>query len=277
MREETNPGYGKPDPGSFAAANLTASEQEMFDRAGLVAAKPYLVDQDYSKYTADQHALWGELVERRMSQLRGCACREYLEGWDALGLSGARLPCYPDISARLYRRTGWRAQPVSAFMPERAFFEMLKARMFPVTVWLRSRNSMDYIPEPDMLHDALGHLPMFADQGFADAVEEYGRVCYAMENDEKLERMGRLYWYTFEFGLIRQRGEVKVYGSGVASSHAECTNVLSGGCEIVDFTAERVLNTSVKVDEIHKRLFAIREFSELHTAVGDALRIVQAS
>jgi phenylalanine-4-hydroxylase len=241
----------------------------------LVAAKPFLIEQDYAKYTPDQLALWSEMVQRRMAQLEPCACREYLQGWKALGLEQERIPCYPEISERLYRRTGWRAQPVSGFMPERAFFEMLKEQMFPVTVWLRSRESMDYIPEPDMLHDALGHLPMFAEQSFADAVAEYGRVCHAIESEEKLERMGRLYWYTFEFGLIRQQGEVRVYGSGVASSQAECTNVLSGGCEICDFSVERVLNTTVKVDEIHKRLFAIRDFSELHSAVVEARRIVE--
>jgi phenylalanine-4-hydroxylase len=161
-------------------------------------------------------------------------------------------------------------------MPARAFFEMLKARLFPTTTWLRSRESMDYTPEPDMLHDALGHLPMFAEQKFADAVAEYGRVCHSMESEEKLERMGRLYWYTFEFGLIRQDGAVKVYGSGVASSQQECTNVLSGGCEIRDFSVAEVLNTTVKVDQIHTRLFAIRSFAEILIAIGEAMRIVEA-
>ena len=116
---------------------------------------------------------------------------------------------------------------------------------------------------------------MFAEQSFADAVAEYGQVCHAMENDEKLERMGRLYWYTFEFGLIRQNGEVRLYGSGVASSQQECTNVFSGGCEIRDFSVAEVLNTTVQVDQIHQRLFAIRSFAELHTAVGEARKIVE--
>ena len=230
----------------------------------LVAAKPFLIEQDYTKYRPDQHVLWSELVARRMAQLEHCACREYLEGWQALGLEQKRIPHLQDVGERLEQRTGWKVQPVSGFMPSRAFFEMLAARQFPTTTWLRSRESMDYTPEPDILHDALGHLPMFADQRFADAVAEYGRICYSMENEEKLERMGRLYWYTFEFGLIRQDGAVKVYGSGVASSQEECTNVLSGGCEIRDFSVAEVLNTTVKVDEIHKRLFAINSFAEIY-------------
>jgi phenylalanine-4-hydroxylase len=243
--------------------------------AELVAAKPFLIEQDYAKYTAPEQLLWSELVLRRMAQLEHCACGEYLQGWRALGLVPERIPYLPEISERLYRRTGWRVQPVSGFMPEGAFFEMLAARQFPSTTWLRSREQMDYIPEPDLLHDALGHLPMFAEQSFADAVAEYGQVCHAMTDDEKLERMGRLYWYTFEFGLIRQGGEVRVYGSGVASSQQECTNVLSGGCEISDFSVAEVLKTTVKVDQIHRRLFAIRSFTELHTAVVEARMIVE--
>jgi phenylalanine-4-hydroxylase len=241
----------------------------------LVAAKPFLIEQDYAKYTSGQRVLWSEMVGRRMAQLEQCACREYLQGWRALGLEQERIPSLPEISERLYKRTGWRVQPVSGFMPEMAFFEMLAARQFPATTWLRSREQMDYTPEPDMLHDALGHLPMFAEQSFADAAAEYGRVCHAMANDEKLERMGRLYWYTFEFGLIRQDGAVRVYGSGVASSQKECTNVLSGGCEIRDFSVAEVLKTTVKVDELQKRLFAISTFAEILPAIGEARRIVE--
>jgi phenylalanine-4-hydroxylase len=242
-----------------------------------VAAKPFLIEQDYGKYSSEERALWRELVDRRMAQLEKCACAEYLRGWRALGLSAERIPCYPEISERMFELTRWRAQPVSGFMPERAFFEMLKARQFPVTTWLRKRESMDFTPEPDMLHDALGHIPMFAEPSFADAAQEYGEICYAIENEQKLERMGRLYWYTFEFGLMRQGGVVRVYGSGVASSQKECTNVLAGGCEIRDFDVREVLNTTVKVDELQKRLFTITSFGELHKAVGEAWRIVEES
>lgn len=244
------------------------------EQTGLVAAKPFLIEQDYHQYTPDQHALWGELVRRRMAQLEQCACLEYLEGWRVLGLEQERIPHLPEVSERLEKLTGWKVQAVSGFMPSRAFFEMLEARLFPATTWLRSRESMDYTPEPDILHDALGHLPMFAERSFADAVAEYGRVCNSMKSEEKLERMVRLYWYTFEFGLIRQGGAVKVYGSGVASSQEECTNVLSGGCEIRDFSVAEVLNATVKVDEIHRRLFAISSFGELLTAIAEARAIV---
>ena len=239
-------------------------------QTGLIAAKPYLIEQDHSRYSADEHQLWSELVARRMAQLSTCACREYLDGWSTLGLEQDRIPKLSEVSRRLWERTGWKVTPVSGFMPSRAFFEMLAARQFPTTIKLRSRESMDYTPEPDILHDVLGHLPMFAHQVFADAVEEYGEFCRSIEGEQALERMGRLYWYTFEFGLIRQDGQVKVYGSGVASSQGECSNVLTGGCEIRDFSVAEVLNTPVKVDEIHHRLFAIDSFDTVLAAVREA-------
>ena len=244
-------------------------------QAELVAAKPYLIEQDHAKYLPDEHQLWSELVARRLAQLRTCACREYLEGWSVLAIDEHRIPKLSELSRRLEKQTGWKVIPVSGFMPSRAFFEMLAARQFPTTTKLRSRESMDYTPEPDILHDILGHLPMFAHQVFADAVEEYGKFCYSISGGQSLERMGRLYWYTFEFGLIRQDRQVRVYGSGVASSERECTNVLNGGCEIRDFSVPEVLNATVKVDEIHHRLFAIDSFDSVLAAVHEAKHYVQ--
>jgi phenylalanine-4-hydroxylase len=233
-------------------------------------AAPYLIQQDYSIYTEDQHQLWSELVARRIAQLRDCACREYLQGWEIIGLEQNRMPDLPRISKKIEACTGWQVTPVSGFMPSRAFFEMLAARQFPTTTWLRDRKSIDYTPEPDILHDVLGHLPMYADQVFADGVQQYGEICYAIQDEKILERLGRLYWFTVEFGLIKQGGENKIYGSGLASSHGECTNVLNGGCEVRDFDLEEVLNTHVRVDVMQPVLFAVKSFEQVFDAIQQA-------
>lgn len=240
-------------------------------------AAPYLIQQDYSKYTDDQHLLWSELVARRIAQLRHCACREYLEGWELIGLDQSRMPDLPSISKKIEARTGWQVTPVSGFMPSRAFFEMLAARCFPTTTWLRDRKSIDYTPEPDILHDVLGHLPMYAHQVFADAVQQYGEICYSIEDEKVLERMGRLYWFTVEFGLIRQDGADKIYGSGLASSHGECTSVLNGGCEVRKFDLDEVLNTPVKVDIMQPVLFSVSSFEQVFDAIQQARSHVQPS
>lgn len=233
----------------------------------LPKAASFLIEQDYGAYTFEQHGIWAELVRRRMPQLERHAAHEYLDGFEALCLPYDRLPNLAAVSAKLEHRTGWNATPVSGFMPAPAFFEMLANRRFPTTTWLRGRNSLEYTPEPDIFHDVFGHVPMHAHSVFADFLAHYGQLCARIQDEAILERIGRVFWYTVEFGLIRQDGEVKVYGSGLISSGGECTNVMSGGCEVRSFSLDEVLRTPVKVDEMHHLLFAIESFDEIYQAV----------
>ncbi len=238
---------------------------------GLKIAAPFVIEQDWGAYTPEQHAVWRELVGRRMPQLREHACAEYLDGFEQIGLRPDLLPDLNSVSSRLAPRTGWSSTPVSGFLPADAFFEMLAARMFPTTTWLRSRESMDYTPEPDIFHDVFGHVPMHAHPVFADFLEHYGKVCAAViDSPEALERLGRLFWFTVEFGLIRQQGEIKVYGSGLISSHGECTRVLAGGCEVRDFDLKAVMNQPMQTSEMQPVLYAVESFEEIYEAAKAA-------
>lgn len=236
----------------------------------LTAAAPYLIQQDYNAYTPEQHAVWAELVGRVLPNVQKYAAREYLEGFQIIGLQPDRLPNLASITARLAPRTKWSSTPVSGFLPAPAFFEMLANRLFPTTTWLRSRESLEYTPEPDIFHDVFGHVPMHAHKVFADFLQHYGRVCAAVQDAEVLEKLGRLFWYTVEFGLIRQDGQIKVYGSGVISSHGECQNVISGGCAVHNFSLDEVLAMPVKVDELQKVLFAVESFDQIYEAMEEA-------
>lgn len=240
--------------------------------AALSAAAPYIIRQDYAAYTEEQHAVWAELVGRMMPEIEQHAAREYLDGFQIIGLQKDKLPNLKEISSRLAPRTGWSSTPVSGFLPAPAFFEMLASRNFPTTTWLRSRESLEYTPEPDIFHDVFGHVPMHSHKVFADFLEHYGRVCAGISNAEILEKLGRLFWYTVEFGVIRQDGEVKAYGSGLISSHGECRNVMGGNCAIHDFTLDEVLATRVKVNELHKLLFAVGSFDQVYEAMHEAER-----
>jgi len=244
----------------------------------LTAAAPYLIEQTYSAYTDEQHAVWAELVGRVLPELEKHAARAYLDGFQIIGLQRDRLPRLASISARLEPRTGWNSTPVSGFLPAPAFFEMLAARRFPTTTWLRRRDSLEYTPEPDIFHDVFGHVPMHANEVFADFLQHYGRVCASIEDEAVLERLGRLFWYTVEFGLIREGAEVKVYGSGLISSQGECRNVTEGHCAVHAFSLDEVLDTPVKVDEFQKVLFAISSFDQMYEAMHEAeQRVLQNS
>jgi len=241
----------------------------------LKAAAPFLIEQKYDDYTEEQHRVWQELVERRWPQIESHACSEYLDGYKIIGLQKDRLPNLTAISAQLTPRTGWSTTPVSGFLPGQAFFEMLASRMFPTTTWLRSRDSLEYTPEPDIFHDVFGHVPMHSHPVFADFLQHYGSVCAQIEDKPVLERLGRLFWYTVEFGLMRQGGKIRVYGSGVISSHGECTNAIQGGCKIRPFDLDAVLETPVKVDELQKVFFAIESFDQIYEAMQEAEKRVK--
>jgi phenylalanine-4-hydroxylase len=258
-----------------AAPLLHRAEQFLPESAPfLPKAAPFLIDQDYSAYTEEQHAVWAELVRRRMPQIEEHAANEYLQGFAYLHLPYDRLPNLRALSTRLERRTRWNTTAVSGFMPGPAFFEMLAARRFPTTTWLRGRDSLEYTPEPDIFHDVFGHVPMHAHPVFADFLASYGQLCAGIGDESILELIGRVFWYTVEFGLIRQNGRLKVYGSGLISSNGECSNVLHAGCAVKPFVLDDVLRTPVKVNEMHKLLFAIESFDEIYEAIRELERRV---
>jgi len=252
----------------------------------LTVAETYLIQQNWSAYTPEQHAVWAELVRRRMPQLHRHACQEYLDGFDQIGLREDTIPNLAEVNKCLGPRTGWNATPVSGFLPPDAFFEMLAARQFPTTTWLRSRDSLEYTPEPDIFHDVFGHVPMHAHPVFADFLQHYGKVCAHLTDSaggtakDKLERMGRLFWFTVEFGVIRQHGEIKLYGSGLISSHGESTYVIEGvrngdsknghGPEIRAFNLDQILDQQFLVSEMQKVLYAVDSFDQIYEAAQQA-------
>jgi phenylalanine-4-hydroxylase len=207
-----------------------------------------------------------------MQQIEAHACREYVDGFHKLGLRPDQLPNLAEVNQRLQPLTGWRATPVSGFLPPNAFFAMLAARQFPTTTWLRSRESLEYIPEPDIFHDVFGHVPMHAHPVFADFLQRYGEICAVLTDKDALERMGRLFWFTVEFGVIRQDGQYRIYGSGLISSHGESDYVISGGPEIRPFNIDQVLNQEFSTSEMQPVLYAVDSFEQIYEATHEARR-----
>jgi len=152
---------------------------------------------------------------------------------------------------------------------------MLSLRCFPTTTWLRSRESLEYTPEPDIFHDVFGHVPMHAHPVFADFLQNYGLVCAGLSRQQDLDRMARLFWFTVEFGVIRQNGKIKLYGSGLISSHGESNYVLSGGPEIRDFNLTEVLDRDFNISEMQKVLYAVESFEQIYEATREARERLQ--
>lgn len=236
------------------------------------AVPEVFIEQDWVAYTPEDHAVWGLLYERRMAVLEHTGSRLFLEGAARIGLGRDRVPDLADVNARLGARTGWAAVPVSGFLPAREFFRCLAHRRFPTTVTVRPRSHLDYLPEPDIFHDVFGHVPLHADPVFADFLQRFGRAASAAVTDEQVEAMARLFWFTVEFGLIREADEVKVYGSGLISSHGDAANALGPDCERRPFTLDAVLAQPFAIDRFQEVLFTIESFEQLFAAVSAAER-----
>ena len=225
------------------------------------------VQQDWAQYTVEQHAVWATLYRRRMASLARTASRAFLDGARAIGLHAGTIPDLADVNARLGVLTGWNAVPVSGFLPARDFFRCLAVRRFPTTVSIRAPHELDYTPAPDIFHDVFGHVPMHANPAFADFLQRFGARAAAAADEAEVERMARLFWFTVEFGLVREAGEIKVYGSGLISSHGDAANALGPACEKRTFDVASVMAQSFAIDELQPVLFVVSSFDELFNSL----------
>jgi phenylalanine-4-hydroxylase len=185
---------------------------------GPQATPEFTIDQEWEKYCAEEHAIWRFLFERQQRLLGGRACTEYLDGLAALGVAAAGIPDFRRLSDVLDRATGWRLVAVPGLVPDGVFFGHLAERRFPSTCFIRRRDQLDYLQEPDVFHDICGHVPLLINPIFADYVQAYGQGGLKAQGLGHLERLARLYWYTVEFGLIAATDGLRIYGSGILSS-----------------------------------------------------------
>lgn len=232
----------------------------------------YFVQQDWPTYTLEQHAVWALLYRRRMAALERTGSRVFLDGAERIGLGPDRVPDLAEVNRRLGARTGWAAVGVTGFLPAREFFTCLSQRRFPTTLTVRPREQLDYLPEPDIFHDVFGHVPLHADPVFADFLQRFGRLATTAASDEHVQGLARLFWFTVEFGLICEQGAVKVYGSGLISSHGDAANALGATCERRPFTLRAVLAQPFEIDHLQQVLFVVDSFDQLFGALDAAER-----
>ena len=239
----------------------------------------WLVDQRWDEYTPENHEVWGILCQRRLEDLEANGSRLFLEGAEIIGLRPDRVPDLRDVNARLTPRTGWAAVPVKGFLPAEQFFASLAARRFPTTITVRAKEQLDYLPEPDIFHDVFGHVPLHADPVFADFLQTYGRAALECEDPYHVERLARLFWFTVEFGLIREDGRAKIYGSGLISSHGESEFALSSpDVDRRPFDLDRVCETPFEIDHYQPILYVLESFAQLRDAMNEyAHRVLGAA
>jgi phenylalanine-4-hydroxylase len=242
------------------------------------------IEQPYQLYSEANHEAWRKLFARMGPRWERYANERYLAGVQSLRLDPARIPHLDDVNRFLRPLTGFEARAVSGYIPGFLFFDCLRNRQFPTTITIRSADSLDYLPEPDIFHDICGHVPMHTDKAFADTLVRFGECAHTAveivagirDEEERVHRltsivkaMARFFWFTIEFGLMRSpRGGLRVYGSGLLSSYGEIEHAIAArDVQRYPLQPEWVVNQGFAIDHYQPLLFIVDSFDHLFTLV----------
>ena len=222
------------------------------------------VEPQQADYGQADHAIWDELFERQMGVLPGRAATAFMRGLEKLDLARGGVPEFDRLSAELDGMTGWSVIPVPMLIPDHVFFWHLANRRFPAGNFIRTRETFDYIQEPDVFHDVFGHVPMLTDPVFADYMQEYGRAGWKAMRYNRLKALGALYWYTVEFGLIEEADGIKAYGAGILSGPTEARFAVEAQSpNRIMLNVDRVMRTDYVISDLQPTYFVIESFDDL--------------
>jgi phenylalanine-4-hydroxylase len=227
------------------------------------AGPDFSVEQDWERYTEEEHALYQRLYERQSKLVPRYACPEWIEAIGGLDAS-REIPKFSEVTKQLRKATGWEIVAVPGLIPDEAFFTHLASRRFPVTVWLRKPEEFDYIVEPDVFHDFFGHVPLLFDRVYADHLYEYGKGGLKAMRLGAVKFLARLYWFTIEFGLVKTPQGVRAYGAGLMSSGGELAYCIDDPRpQRLPFELERIMRTEYLIDRYQDTYFVIDSFEHL--------------
>lgn len=232
------------------------------------------MEQEYDKYTEEDFLVWKLLYERQIAQLPGAAVSEYIKGIERVQFVADRIPRFDETNKLLKTYTGWELVVVPGLIPDKDFFELLANKKFPASTWLRRLSELDYLEEPDMFHDVFGHVPLLTNQYVVDYLQALSKIALQhIDNAWAIELLSRIYWFTIEFGLIRENGKLLIYGAGILSSKGETWYSLHDPSpKRHPFNVAQILNTPYRKDEYQKEYFIIDSFGQLPGSIDELER-----
>lgn len=246
------------ESGSSSKHGLAAGDAARPERAD------WTIDQGWERYTAAEHSVWKTLFERQSKLLPGRACDEFVAGMKNLPIGADQIPDFRRLSEVLMQRTGWQVVAVPGLVPDDVFFEHLANRRFPAGQFIRKPHELDYLEEPDVFHDVFGHVPMLMNPAIADYIQAYGEGGLRAQKLGVLDKLARVYWYTVEFGLLKQADGLRIYGAGIASSFTETIFSLDDASpNRIGFELERVMRTHYRIDDFQESYFVIDSLESL--------------
>jgi phenylalanine-4-hydroxylase len=218
----------------------------------------------YVRYTDEENLMWHDLITTQLPRLHGSACNEYIRALDRMEFPRDRIPQLSEVSAVLMEHSGWSVKPVPALINFTTIFELLANRQFPAATFIRNRDEMSYLREPDIFHEIFGHTPLLTDQRFATFCEIYGKTGLAADSADHA-MLARLFWFTVEFGLIQTHEGLRSYGAGIVSSPGELIYALeSDAPQRKRLDPVDALRTPYRIDIFQSIYFTIESFDELY-------------
>lgn len=227
-------------------------------------------------YTAEENQIWQELITRQIPILENRACDEYVHGLKLLDLPTDRIPQCPDVSAVLKSQTGWVLEPVAALIPFDKFFALLADKKFPAATFIRIREELNYLKEPDIFHEVFGHCPLLTNKAYADFTHNYGQIGLKASHQDRV-MLAKLYWFTIEFGLIQSEKGLRIYGGGILSSMGETPYAVdSPKPRRKPFDPLDVLRTPYRIDIMQPIYYVINSFDVLFELIEmDLIGLIQ--
>ena len=213
-------------------------------------------------YTDEEQGVWQHVASKLEDLQHKYASPFYLGAKKDLGISNDRIPQLTEMNRRLKELTGFRLAPIEGLVETRGFLSWLSYRTMLSTQYIRHHSRPEYTPEPDIVHEAIGHIPMFTNPAFADYSQFIGHGA-RIANDKQLKELGRLYWFTVEFGLVEHEGDIKAYGAGLLSSFGELEHAFSDKVERRPFSLEQVINHDYTYSDMQPVLYVVPSYAEL--------------
>ena len=229
---------------------------------------PPLID-----YNAEETRIWRE-VSPKLDELHfRYACRIYLNAKRELAITRDEIPQLRHLSDRVRRETNMHLVPAEGALPYRTFYEYIAQRGFPVTQFIRHGSHPEFTPEPDMIHDCLGHVPPLMNQDYAELLTLIGKAAATTRSGEHVLALKRFSWFSIEFGLIEEAGATKVFGAGILSSTGEIPySINSPEVTREPFVTDVVINTDYDPSRMQDHLFIAPSFPFLRRELEALVR-----